>query len=360
LAVGTDIRFLGQDAKYNTFQVEYDFTKRFGGRLGYRYGRRDVSDFNARIYDSEVYDPGPTSATARRGDCTLVAGLLPAGCTAMPDGSVVFSGLMAGSDTQRNDLLINENSGLIGLWARPTDTLRINFDGEFFYSDHSFTRISPRHLQQYKIRANYKPRPWVTLGMLLSIRENRNNDPQIGNLQHNRSYGFNTVLEPNDRLSFDFGYEYTDIASDSNLCFALGAGVPTSTVPCPIISGTSPALGLSRYTNATNFGYFNLMWKPIRRVTATAGYSINSTTGQAPILDPSTGLQITLNPNAPAGPLQYNYHKPSLGLALDLTKGLTWRTAWSYYDYDEKALPDPTGPRSFHANLVDLTLRYAF
>jgi opacity protein-like surface antigen len=359
-AAGTDYRFLGQDAKYNTLRVEYDFTRRFGGRLGYRYGHRNIFDFAATIYDREVYYPGSGAALALRGDCTLVSGVLPAQCTALADGSVVFSGVKAGSATQRDEFLVNEQSALVGLWARPTDQLRISFDGEFFYADRSFTRISPRHLQHYRVRASYRPRPWMTLGTLLNIRENRNNDPQIGNLQHNRSYGFNVGLEPAERLSFDLGYEHGDIVSNSNICFALGTGVATSTSPCPIISGTSPALGISQYTNKTHFGYFNLMWKPIPRLTTTLGYSIDSTTGNAPIIDPATGLAVTLNPNAPAGPLQYNYHRPSAGLAFSLTKGLTWKTGWSYYNYNEKALPDPTGSHDFHANLVDLALRYAF
>lgn len=357
-ANGADYRFIGQNAKYNTFSVNYDFTRRFGGRLGYRYGHRSISEFAATIYDSEVYYPGSGASLAQRGDCSLVSGLLPAGCTAMADGSVVFSGVASGSDTERDELLINEHSALVGLWARPTDTFRINFDGEFFYADHSFTRISPRHLQRYRVRASYRPVPWTVLTMLLHIRENRNNDPEIGNLQHNRNYGFNVALEPAERLNFDFGYEYGDIASTSNICFAL-SGAPTSTTPCPV-SGGSPVLGVSEYNSKTNFGYFNVMWRPIPRLTATAGYSINSTTGSAPILDPATGLIVTLNPNVPGGPLQYNYHRPSVGLALSLLRGLTWKTGWSYHDYDEKALPDPTGPRSFHANLVDLTLRYSF
>ena len=343
-------------------RVEYDFTRRFGGRLGYRYGHRNISEYAATIYDSEVYYPGGATgaALARRGDCALVSGVLPAGCTAMPDGSVVFSGVAAGSDTEREEFIVNEHSALVGLWARPTDQFRISFDGEFFYADQAFTRISPRHLQHYKVRASYRPRTWMTLGMLLNIRENRNNVPEVGNLQHNRNYGFSLALEPSERVSFDFGYDYSDIESNSNICFALGAGVATSTTPCPIISGTSPALGISQYTSKTHFGYFNVMWKPISRLAVTAGYSIDSTTGSAPILDPATGLPVTLNPNVPAGPLQYNYHRPSAGLALSLARGLTWKTIWSYYGYNEKAPPDPTGPRDFHTNLVDLSLRYSF
>ena len=357
-ASGADYRFLGQNAKYNTFSVEYDLTRRYGGRLGYRYGDRDVSTFAATVYDSEVYFPGSGAAIARRGDCALVGGLLPPGCTAMADGSVVFSGVAPGSDTEREEIPIREHSALVSLWARPTDTLRINFDGEFFYADRAFTRISPRHLQRYRVRARYRPRPWATLNMLLNIRENRNNDPQIGNLQHNRNYGFNALMEPTGRLSFDFGYEYSDFLSNSNICFAL-SGLPTSTTPCPV-SGASPGLGVSRFRNKSNYGYFNVMWRPTSRLTATAGYSINSTTGSSPIIDPSTGLIITLNPNVPTGPLNYDYHRPSAGLALSLGRGLTWKTAWSYYGYGERALPDPTGPRSFHANLVDLSLLYSF
>src|SRR6185436_14406611 len=93
VATGTDLRFLGQDAKYNTFRVEYDFTPRFGGYAGYRYGHREITQFAARIYQSEIFYPGPTAASARRGDCAGAS--LPAGCTLQSDGSVIFSGLTA-------------------------------------------------------------------------------------------------------------------------------------------------------------------------------------------------------------------------------------------------------------------------
>jgi hypothetical protein len=354
----TDIQFLGQDAKYNTFQLEYDFTPRFGARLGYRYGHRDISQFAAVIDQAEVFYPGPSAAIARRGDCAGAA--LPAGCVLQPDGSVVFSGLAAGSDTERSAFPINEHSALIGFWARPNAALRMSFDLELFSADHSFTRISPRNLQHYKFRANYKPLGWVSIAGSLNIRENRNNVMQVGNIQHNRNYGFSVALEPNGRLNLDLGYEYSDLFSMSDICFAIGSGVPAGATPCPVVSGTSPVLGISEYSNKTNFGYFNLLFRPLRRVTVNLGYTIDSGRGNAPILDPTTGLQLTLNPNAPSGPLDYNYHKPLAGLAVQLVKNLIWRAAWGYHDYDEKAAPDPTGPRSFHANLVDLTLRYSF
>ena len=195
---------------------------------------------------------------------------------------------------------------------------------------------------------------------LVNILENRNNDPQIGNLQHNRNYGFSATLVPVERFNVDFGYEYNDVFSMSNICFASGA-VPTGSSPCPI-SGGGPTLGISQYQDKSNFGYFNLLFKPVPRVTAALGYSLNSVTGNTPILNPATGLPEALNPLTPSGPLNYNYHRPSASLAVQLHKNLTGKAAWGYHSYGENGPPDlsGTGPRNFHANLVDLTLRYAF
>jgi hypothetical protein len=105
---------------------------------------------------------------------------------------------------------------------------------------------------------------------------------------------------------------------------------------------------------------FNMIFRPVPRLAATAGYAIVSATGDAPILDPTSGLPLTLNPNAPAGPLQYNYHKPFAGLTFSIARGISWRGQWSYYGYNEKEAPNPIGPRSFRANLIDLSVRYAF
>jgi len=358
LATGTNIRFLGQNAKYNTFLVEYDFIKRFGGSIGYRYGHRNISDFSATLYSAETFDPGPGpgGALAHRGDCA--GATLPAGCVQNSDGSVTFSGLTATSDTARNLFPISEHSALLGLWARPNDALRMNFDLEIMSADNAFTRISPRNLQRYKFRTTYKPRTWMTFAGRVNDLESRDNVAFVGNIQHNRNYGASISLEPTERFDVDFGYEYSDVFSMSNICYASSA-VPTPSTPCPL-SGGGPTLGISEYSEKTNFGYVNLLFKPVKRVTATLGYALNSVNGNAPVIDPATGLPVTLNPLTPTGPLHYNYHKPYASVAVAFHRDFTWRAAWGYYEYNEIAVPDPTGPRSFHANLVDLTLRYAF
>jgi hypothetical protein len=46
---------------------------------------------------------------------------------------------------------------------------------------------------------------------------------------------------------------------------------------------------------------------------------------------------------------------------VDLVKGLTWRTSWGYYGYNEKTPPDLfTAARDFRGNLASFSLRYSF
>jgi hypothetical protein len=45
---------------------------------------------------------------------------------------------------------------------------------------------------------------------------------------------------------------------------------------------------------------------------------------------------------------------------VNLVKGLTWKTAWGYYDYNEKFSPAPLTARDLQANNATLSLRYEF
>ncbi|MGH9773647.1 MAG: hypothetical protein ACRD50_01725 [Candidatus Acidiferrales bacterium] len=362
ISQGADINFLGQDAKYNTFQLEYDFTRRFGGRLGYRYADRSISDFAATTFQTplfagEVFFPGPGQKSAFRGDCALVNNALPPGCTQNADGTVVFSGMkvtpcltgLTPLANQRCNTPIHENSALLGLWSRPTNNLRMSFDLELFYADNTFTRISPRELQHYKFRLSYKPLPWWSLGGSFNILENRDNVATVFNRQHNRAYDFSTNLQPSDRFGFDMGYEYSDYFSTTNICFAISP-VPIGSALCTITGSPAPIQGTSIYTNLESYGYFDFNVKPIKRLTTMLGYNILSTSGNT----------LILNPNAPTGPLAFNYNRPTAAIEYELSKNVTYRTTWGFYDYHEKSQPDPTGPRNFRGNLFNFSLRYVF
>ena len=101
--------FLGQNIKSNTFQLQYDFTKRITGRIGYVYTDRTIADYSAAFYSAETYFPGGAGGTAGNdyfaagGDCAVSTA-----CTATVDPttgqliSLTFSGPASGNDTSRN------------------------------------------------------------------------------------------------------------------------------------------------------------------------------------------------------------------------------------------------------------------
>jgi hypothetical protein len=240
---------------------------------------------------------------------------------------------------------INGHSGIFGFSARPTDNLRIIFDTELYSADNTFTRITPRRFQDYRIRANYKPKQWMSFGSAVVIREGRNNTTDIGHLDHNRSYSFYSDLSPNDKFSLDLHYDYNDVFSRTHICY-----VTTPSPPVSISCGGSPfAAGLSFYNENAHSGGGGLVFHPIARVTTGIGYTINSSVGSA----------LILNPNAPTGSLSYNYHLPQATLTIDLSKHLAYKTAWNYYDYHEKSNAGPTAPRNFMGNVFTLSMRYS-
>jgi hypothetical protein len=93
------------------------------------------------------------------------------------------------------------------------------------------------------------------------------------------------------------------------------------------------------------------MFKPVKRVTANLGYNLTSSSGNSTILNPT--------PNT-LGPLGLNFHKPAAWVDFELHRGLSWRTAWNYYDYNEKSSSGFLPARDFQSNSATLTLRYAF
>jgi len=227
----------------------------------------------------------------------------------------------------------------------------MNFDMELFSADNSPTRTTPRNLQRYKTRINYKAKDWVSVSGTVNILESRNNVTDVLHREHDRNYGFTLALNPNPRVAFEFGYNYDDIFSTTNICYVFGFVPPPGTTTCAASGGAPFISGVSLYDNKINFGYMNFMFKPAKRVTANLGYNLTSTSGNTTILNPT--------PNT-LGPLGLNFHKPAAWVDFDLVRGLTWRTAWGYYDYNEKSNPGPLPPRDFQSNLATLSLRYAF
>ncbi|HVI09283.1 MAG TPA: hypothetical protein VND65_13425 [Candidatus Binatia bacterium] len=324
--------FLGQDAKYNTVSVEYDFDHHYGASLGYRYGRRTISQ-DLVSSTAEVFYP----TSALRGDC--------AAGTANGSGVCDFA---ATTVNPANSLQVNEHSGLFGFWAHPTERLRANLDVELFSADNAPMRISPRNLQHYKTRINYRPKNWLNLSGTVNIFESRNNVFDVNHREHNQNYGFTADITPKPRFGFDFGYNYDTIYSTTNICYVLTSTPPANSTLCT--EGTPYISADSVYLNKINFAFANVMYKPVPRATWHLGYILTSSSGITPLL---------ANPGADTS-LGFNYHKPTAELDVNLGKGLFWRTAWAYFDYNEKYFSYPLPPRDFQSNNAVLALRYEF
>lgn len=330
--------FLGQKRKSNTITLEYDVTKRMNAHVGYRFERREITQRVDATLTSTFF-PGPNASLANRGACA------PAISHPLnPDGTCTVSAPAAdvGSDFTE----INGHTALLGFSARPVDSFRISADAELFSGDNQFFRITPRHSQDYRIRANYKPETWISLGAAVRILETRNNSLDIGAFGHNRSFGFSSSFAPDSWWAVDLSYDYNDVFSQTNICFVAN---PVVVSPGTISCGTPFLSGNSLYTNVSHFGSGSLILKPWKRVTAGAGYAVTSTSGNT----------LILNPFAPTGPLAFNYHLPTASLAIALNEHLTWKSGWNYYGYNEKSDPGPTLPRDFRGNVFTIGLRYS-
>lgn len=379
-------QFLGQNLKTNTFELQYDFTKRWSGRIGYLYSNRIIAQYSATFVTGETYFPGGAAATpanlflAARGDCALVGGVLPTGCVLNADGSVTEGSPTApvpeaGNDTSRLLTTINENAVLVGFTGHPIDKLSITGDFLFGYNDAAFTRIDPRQVQSYKIHANYNPKPWATLDGSIEIHENRDNVYTVANLEHDRMYAFSVMLTPNPRLMVGFGYNYWDIYTQSNICFNFSItytnptpppatlpgftspqGVATSACTIPNASvGASGLQTLATYASTDNFAHAEMSWKPAKRVTFTLGFGGNFVRGNTTFLNPLT----------PSGTLNYNYLMPYGSFAINIYKGFTYKTYWNYYGFNQKGVTNPFGLaaiplQDFNGSTVTFAFQYIF
>lgn len=384
-------QFLAQNIKSNTFEVQYDFSRRYTAHVGYLYTNRTIASADQTFDTGEFYFPGGATGNAgnlflaARGDCALVAGVLPAACTllttgpmagAVQEGSAANPIPDAGNDTSRNIITINEQAVLFGVVARPIDQLRITGDFEFGYNDQSFTRIDPRQVQSYKIHATYKPRPWVNLDAAVDINENRDNVSTVDNLEHDRSYSFSAMFIGNQHLSVDFGYNYWNVYTQSLICFAYSqsaanpapppATLPVSTFPigvpqlstgpaCPIAGSPSPLGALATYNSKDNFAHAAVIWRPTKRVTASVGYGGSFVRGNT----------IFLNPLTPSGTLDFNYQRPYASLEFAVYRGFSYKMSWNYYGYNESGATNPFGLapiqlQDFNGSNATFSFRYAF
>jgi len=357
-------QFLKQDEKTNLAELDYRFSSRLGVRGGFRYRDRLIADktfasgtfvFFPTLQNSRI-PPAPYNTDANGNPLTCPVANNFGGAT----GPCVLT--MPGTGDS-SETPIHEYAGVFGVWARPTTNWRISFDADLMSADNTFTRISPRQSQEYRVRSKYKVASWLNLNGTATIWEGRNNVSQINDLQHNRTYGLSAMMQRSDRWGIDLGYDYNDVFSQILICYISSVTVGGKSIPgpgigvCPDVAGLVQQL--STYTNNSHYGYFDLRVTPFRPLTVHLGANITETTGSELRLDPQALIPIDVS-----GPLNSKWLHPTAGLEYKFSKEFTGKAYWDYYGYHEDpttgAVIDIFAPRNFRANLITLSLRYAF
>ena len=307
----------------NTAKVNYQ-TRRFGGYVGYRYQRRELTG-------------APTGESLTLNSYYLKEnGAEPAPPDVPP--------LLPGLTTMKNTTRINEHTALAGVMLRPTSAWRINADVELLSADNSFTNIAPRHQQRVRFNTVYKVNRWASVNGSVHFVETRNDfathinsdstvfapfspppgdpssnpnlfptnsvafpagvvDPAYGHKDHWRYFTLGASLNPDPRFSLDFGWTYLDTLFNSATCVPVGArssaaGPPNTVIlpgTNPPVPGILPGLCVTpnssapgttqdvplilNYQERTNTGFFVLTVRPVHRVTLNFGYEITSTAG---------------------------------------------------------------------------------
>ena len=307
-STNSDALSFKQSWKRNEFDLVWDASKHLGGRVGFRYG------------DKEFYH--------------------------------VLN--FATGDEDR--ITVHEYAPVFSLWARPTQSLRFNFDWEHINNDDTIVRIGPRRESRYRVQANYTPKPWAVLGTSVNIWNASNADALINYRGHNRNYGLTANLNPRQRIGFDFAYNYNDYQQNALICFndsdtslTVVANAGSCTANGYNDSG-NPLLTHGIYSSRTHYGMGSVTLKPASRVTILAGYSITSVGGETP----------QFNRLQPLGSLAYNYHQPLANVVIDIGHNFSWKGSWNYYQYGEKSFVGPTDPRYFHANNATFSLIWGF
>jgi hypothetical protein len=233
--------------------------------------------------------------------------------------------------------------------------LSINVDADLGSADNTFTRLAPRNYQEYRARIQYRAAAWLNLSAYFRTTEGQNPVVDVNGTQHNRNGGFSLSITPSEKLSAQFGYNYTNIVSDIFICFTSSQAQP-GLPACPGLSGLVQQF--SPYHSAINTGFIDVLWTPVKRLSLEAGANLSGVSGNELNLNPLSPIA-----TAPAGSLNSAWYQPYGSVSYHFAKQWTGRARWDYYGYHEdsnSSYQDFYAPRNFRANLITLSVRFAF
>jgi len=355
IALNLDSNFLKQRDLSNTIQVRVQIAHTAGAYFGYEYRGRVISDNFFNSFGGIYFPNNPA-----RQNCALVdpnlplsQGNLPAGCTLNADTSISYA--FPGSFAPPSETDINENHAIFGLWIHPSQKFRFNVDGDIMSANATFTNLSPLTSQQLRFKANYRLSEKIHLNGNIALWYGQNDVPSVNNLMHNNSYGVAAQFLPNEKISVDLGYNYSDISTSLLVCFT-ATGILPGLPACPNVSKLFQEK--SPYSSNVNTGFLDFSWTPIHRVTLHGGTSMTGVSGSQLNLTPQNPIPTNVD-----GSLNSSWFGPYGGFDVRFANHWTGKVLWNYYSYHEDgtaAFQDIYVPRNFHANNVTLSVRYAF
>jgi Putative outer membrane beta-barrel porin, MtrB/PioB len=293
----------------NTVEGDYQFNRDYSLHLGYRYGRRRVTE------EISGFNLGANQPTA----------------------------LVPSSFTEEN----NTHAILGGFKARPLNEWTIYFDAEHGTADNVFSRLGNYNYTNIRAKSRYKPSSRLALNLAF-IAKNNSNPSEIAGVSledfgvsiKSRIFSSSVDWTATSRFSISTGYNYHWINNHTILDY--------------FFNSVAHPLGNSLYFVRNNFFFAESVARIAPRVTLFAAYRINKDNGQGNRVADPTGKPGTLIASYPM-----SYQSPEARLAIKLNQRLDWNVGYQYYNYNESPIVGPR-PQNYHAHLPYTSLRLYF
>jgi len=293
----------------NTIEGDYQFNRDYSVHLGYRYGRRRITEAISG------FNLGANQPTA----------------------------LVPSNITEEN----NTHAILGGFKARPLNDWNIYFDAEHGTADNVFSRIGNYNYTNIRAKSRYKPTTRFALNLAF-IAKNNSNPSEIAGVSledfgvniKSRIFSSSVDWTATSRFSISTGYNYHWINNHAIVDY--------------FFNSVQHPLGNSLYFVRNNFFFAETVARITPRVSLFAAYRINKDNGQGNRVADPTGKPGTLIASYPM-----SYQSPEARLAIKLHQRLDWNVGYQYYNYNESPIVGPR-PQNYHAHLPYTSLRLYF
>jgi hypothetical protein len=293
----------------NTIEGDYQFNQNYSIHLGYRYGRRRVTEAISG-FNLGTNAPAPI----------------------VPD-----------SHTEQN----NTHAILGGFRLRPVNNWSLYFDAEHGSADNVFSRIGNYDYTNIRAKSRYKPTTRLSFNLGVISKNNANPTEAAGVSLEDfgvsiKSRIFTSSLDwaATPRFSVSTGYNFHWINSRSIIDY--------------FFNSVAHPFGNSLYYMRNNHFFVETVSRIAPRVTLFTAYRINKDTGQGHRVADPTGRPGTLIASYPM-----SFQSPEARLAIKLHHRLDWNVGYQYYNYNESAIVGPR-PQNYHAHLPYTSLRFYF